>query len=223
MFLNVICGHLGANAELRQQDGRQYVTFRVADTRRYIRNGQPVEETTWFSCIMNGDAGKLLQYLVKGQMVLVVGEGSTRIYSSPKLHRMVASVDVNVRTIELLGRPSEELPRQLADASGLLHNVYKAHFIPVQEAQAILAGKQSELLYDAKGNSYTLIEGGWVQPNTQPAETEDAAPADEVDAAPALSDSSTQVNDGAPFTGDAASEAVAAANAPKKRNGNKKQ
>lgn len=231
MFQVTILGNLGADAEVRTQDGRNFVTFRVAHTRRFQRQGQPVEETTWFSCILNGDGGELRKYLVKGQTVLVIGDGTTRIYSSPKLHRMVASVDINVRSVELVGRPSNDIPRQLADPSGVLHEVHKAYYIALNEANEVLGGLKSNPLYDARGNAYELWAGGWVTPRQQAvdASAEAAGAQFEPEAEPQqagpiqfASDNNEQAPvDDLPFTGDAAPEAVATANKRGSRNANK--
>lgn len=184
MFQAIVNGHLGADAELKAQDGRPFVTFRIADTRRYSKGGEQVEETTWFSCILQGDGGELRKYLVKGQQVIVIGDASTRIYSSPKLRRMMASVDIRVRSIELVGRPQSTMPRQLADAQGMLHEVHTANFIVLEEAQQICAGKQSTLLYDAAGRAYTLVKEGWLQPlQTEQSTTEDVQQAEQVEQA----------------------------------------
>lgn len=177
MFQAIICGHLGAAAEVKVQDGRQFVTFRVADSRRYTKDGNEVEETQWFSCIMSGDGGELVKYLVKGQQVLVIGQASTRIYSSPKLRRMVASVDINVRSIELLGRPSTDLvPHRIAAPDGMLVDVAKFYAIDPVTTQKYLGDKSEAHFYDERGGSYKVITGGWVYPLSA---AEEAAPADE--------------------------------------------
>lgn len=177
MFQAIICGHLGAAAEVKVQDGRQFVTFRVADSRRYTKDGNEVEETQWFSCIMSGDGGELVKYLVKGQQVLVIGQASTRIYSSPKLRRMVASVDINVRSLELLGRPSTDLvPHRIAAPDGMLVDVAKFYAIDPDTTKKYLGEKSEAHFYDERGGSYKVVKGGWVYPLTA---AEEARPADE--------------------------------------------
>ena len=87
MLSVTIVGHLGADAEIKSKDGREFMTFRVAHSNRYEKNGQKVEETQWINCLMHGDGGKLKEYLTKGQMVCVIGDASANIVSSPKLRR----------------------------------------------------------------------------------------------------------------------------------------
>ena len=48
-------------------------------------DGTKRESTTWVSCILNGDGGKLLPYLKRGAQVFVEGVGSARCFSSPML------------------------------------------------------------------------------------------------------------------------------------------
>lgn len=69
-----ILGNLGADAELKEHDGNQYLNFNVASN-HYSRK----DEVTWIRCALWGSrAEKLEQYLTKGTRVLVVGTLSTR-------------------------------------------------------------------------------------------------------------------------------------------------
>lgn len=194
MFLTTICGNLGADAEVKVKDGRQFVTFRVADTRRYQMNGQEVEETQWFSCIMSGDGGELIKYLVKGQQVLVVGNASTRVVSSPKLRRMIAGVDINVRSIELIGRVSNDLvPRRIAAPDGTLIDVYKFYAVDTNLIRPFIGDSPSVTMYDERGHSYTVDKNGWVVPD-KPLEDSQADAADEAVQATAEPADDSQAN-----------------------------
>lgn len=182
MFLATICGHLGAAAEVKVQDGRTFTTFRVAVSRRFQRDGQDTEETQWFSCILSGDGGELTKYLVKGQQVMVVGNASTRIYSSPKLRRMVASVDINVRDIELIGRPTTDIvPRRIAAPDGVLLDVSKFYAVLPDAAAQYVGDNPSVTMYDDRGNAYEVVKGGWVMPVQTP-DTVDASEVNESEA-----------------------------------------
>ena len=67
-----IIGNLGADAELKVLNGRECVTFRVADTENYTNaQGQKVEQTTWYDCVLNNNGGQLLRYLSRGTKVMV--------------------------------------------------------------------------------------------------------------------------------------------------------
>ena len=63
-----IIGNLGADAEQKMANGKSYLSFRVAETRKFADKvtGEMVTSTTWVSCSMDGDHTNLMQYLKKG-------------------------------------------------------------------------------------------------------------------------------------------------------------
>lgn len=168
MFQSIVIGHLGADAECGTSNGKSYVRFRVASSRKFTdRNGNVHDETQWFSCIMSGDGGQLLKYLKRGQCVCVIGNSSLSVVSSPKLRRMVAGADIQVANIELIGSAATltSMPRQLATPDGLLHDVHKAYFIQTEELKPYFTEDVKCIqLYDARGNAYNLDQYGWVTP-----------------------------------------------------------
>jgi single-stranded DNA-binding protein len=88
-----IIGNLGANAVRRtMSDGREFMTFNVA-----VSAG---DSAVWFNCIGNVRE-KLLQYLVKGQCVCVVGDLQARTYNGN------LDLSVNIDRIELCGKAPE--------------------------------------------------------------------------------------------------------------------
>lgn len=105
MLKLVIIGNLGADAELRNANGAQFLSFRVAHSDRWTdRNtGEVHDNTTWVSCTLNGDGGNLRPYLKQGTKVFVYGDVSTRIYVSPKDGKQYAGIDCRVRQLELCG------------------------------------------------------------------------------------------------------------------------
>lgn len=105
MLKLVIIGNLGADAELRNANGAQFLSFRVAHSDRWTdRNtGEVHDSTTWISCTLNGDGGNLRPYLKQGTKVFVYGDVSTRIYVSPKNGKQYAGIDCRVRQLELCG------------------------------------------------------------------------------------------------------------------------
>ena len=104
-----IIGNLGADAEIKDFNGRKCVAFNVAHTERYKdAQGNQVESTTWVSCLWNSDGGKLLPYLKKGTQVFVEGSMSLRVYDSPKAHAKVAGANLSVRHLELVGGKKED-------------------------------------------------------------------------------------------------------------------
>lgn len=103
-------GNLGADAELKDNNGRKFVSFRVAHTDKWknSQTGQDNVSTVWASCAINGDAHNLLPYLKKGVKVFVRGSVQLNMYSSPKTHQMECGLNIAVWEIELCGGQKAE-------------------------------------------------------------------------------------------------------------------
>lgn len=99
-----IIGNLGSNAELRETVSGKFISFNVAhtDKRTDQRTGEVVERTTWVSCTINGDGGRLYPYLVKGAKVYILGDLTLRDYKGQDglTH---TGLNCFVREIELCG------------------------------------------------------------------------------------------------------------------------
>ena len=99
-----IIGNLGANAVMRTaSDGKQLMSFNVA-----VNSGS--NTTTWFNCIGNM-RDKLIQYLVKGQCVLVQGDLNARVYNGS------IDLSISVDKIELCGKAPETKSETTDDPS----------------------------------------------------------------------------------------------------------
>ena len=94
MIQITITGNLGADAERKQINDRMYIAFRMAVKGRK-------DTTTWVS-VLYRDSDKLLQYLKKGQSVLIIGEPSFNLYTN-KEQRTALDVSVFANTLELTG------------------------------------------------------------------------------------------------------------------------
>lgn len=165
MFRAQIIGNLGADAHIELNGGRPFVSFNVAHNDRYTReDGTQVERQQWVSCALNGDGGKLLQFLTKGRAVYVEGRCSVRVFSSEKERRMVAGVNISVDHVELIGGQSDPVPSRLFDEQGIMHNVSKSYWIDNNEAESILFGRKSAVLMTPSGQRFTLTPPCWVSP-----------------------------------------------------------
>lgn len=104
-----IIGNLGADAQLQEKNGNRFVSFRVANTDKWIdkSTGQVIESTQWISCTLNGDGGALLPYLKRGTKIFVRGNAQFVIFSSAKTRQMEVGVNLFVREIELCGGQKE--------------------------------------------------------------------------------------------------------------------
>lgn len=168
MFRAIVIGNLGSDARVENNNGRPFVSFSVGHNDRYTDSQGNVKETTqWISCAMNGDGGKLLEFLKKGKSVYVEGRCSTRVFSSEKERRMVAGVNLSVDHLELLGGSSDEVPRNLADSQGLLHRTNKAYYIAAEEAKAICGKEKTANLFSVDNRVFLLQKAGWVTPVVQ--------------------------------------------------------
>lgn len=161
MLIATLIGNLGANAEIKTADGREFVSFRVAHNDSYKgADGTRVESSMWVDCTMSCSNGRpaVLPYLTKGTAVCVVGQVSTRVYSSEKDRCMKAGLKIHVQRVELIGAAGDNCPRRLYTKDGAMVDVLKYFHVDTKETT----------LYDQRGNAYGIVDGGWVcPPNTQ--------------------------------------------------------
>lgn len=123
-----IIGNLGADAEVKQFNSGDYVSFRVAHNVKT----EETNKTLWVSCLMRGNGGNLLQYLKKGQAVYVSGRGSARAFSSHITKQWEVGLDLQVDRIELLGgKPAItiETIKQALENGTLDRNQFNGEFL----------------------------------------------------------------------------------------------
>lgn len=102
MFKVEVIGNLGADAQVANQNGNEFIKFNVAHTeKRTAADGSQVENTTWISCTMSIERRVLLPFLLKGKRVFVRGNASLRVYDSAQAHCKMAGVNLRVAEIEL--------------------------------------------------------------------------------------------------------------------------
>jgi single-strand DNA-binding protein len=168
MFTVNLIGNLGADAEVQNYNGNKFVSFRVAVTRSYTKaDGTQVDETTWASCSLHGDGGSLLQYLVRGRKVYVHGDASLRVYSSRTLRTMVAGLNVNVTSVELLNSADDNaVPRQLVTSDGALLDVSRMYLV---DKSMVTDG----VMMDRKGRRFDVDKKGWVTPHVDNVQSTD--------------------------------------------------
>jgi single-strand DNA-binding protein len=97
MLQFTIIGNLGADAEIKEWDGKKFSTFRIATTKKTKEK----EETTWVlvSYFYNENFHPLL---VKGQKVYVYGEGRLNMFTKQD-GTLDAGLSVRADKIELCG------------------------------------------------------------------------------------------------------------------------
>ena len=186
MQKKIIVGNLGADAEIKRENGREFVSFSIANTeRRRKPDGSYEEKTNWVSATLNGDGGNLFQYLKKGAKVYAYGDYSVRMFHSEKQRALVAGVNLYVRDIELISTNVDAVPRDLYDGDGVAYRVSKYYWVE---------GKVKCQLYDRNGTLYLVDQNGFVWP---PAAEAAAATAAESNALGNSGDSQVVTTDGA--------------------------
>lgn len=153
LSLSVI-GNVGSNAELRNENGNEFVTFKVAHNDRWTDSqGVVHDKTLWVSCVMNGNQSKLAQYLVKGTQVFVMGDAEVRTYHSQQARAMVAGINLRVRQIQLIGGKPDAVPSVLFDKNGREVRVSKLFYAPDAKENHV---------FSRSGDEYVVDSCGWV-------------------------------------------------------------
>lgn len=154
----IVIGNLGVDAEVKNANGKEFISFKVADTSKFTdQKGNVSETTTWINCAMTGDKDtKVLPFLKKGVKIYVEGRPSYRLYSSEKQRCMLVSVDLHVTSVELCGGSSDAVPRQVADANGVLHDVTKCYWL----ADGTLGCN----VFGVRGDMFQVDANGFVTP-----------------------------------------------------------
>lgn len=161
MLQVTLIGHLGADAEVKNSNGKEFVSFRVANTDKWTDDaGQTHENTTWVDCILNGNPA-VTKYLRKGQQIFCTGSLSLRVYSSAKDRCMKAGATINVRQVELLGGKTDDVPSLLytEDGSKEVH-VGKYFFAPAVRGDG--PSDVKTILVSKAGERYVADKDGWI-------------------------------------------------------------
>jgi len=178
-------GNLAADAEVKAGNGKNWLTFRLADTRKWTdANGKQYESTQWASCIMPATQTNLVPYLRKGVKIFVSGSCDIEIYSSPKLRCMVGRYNISVQHVELCGGTADAVPRRLVTPDGIMIDVEKVYRINEEKQKK---NKYTEL-YGERGGVFMVDKKGFLTP--QPATVEQQEQSNSND---------TNVGDGEPF------------------------
>lgn len=155
MLQTSIIGNLGADAEVKNINGNEFVSFNVAHTERWkTEDGVQHEKTLWVSCALSGNGGNILPFLKKGTTIFAIGRTSTRVYSSEKERGFVAGLNLSVQHIELIGGRQDEVPSRLYDSAGREVIITKWFYCADESIR-------NTILYDRSGNQYDINERGW--------------------------------------------------------------
>lgn len=158
-----IIGYLGADAEIKGDSGREFITFRVSHSERYTdQAGTTHDNTVWVDVTLNGRQ-RIVEFLKRGTCVFVQGRLSLRVYSSAKDRCMKAGASISATTVELIGGKSDEVPSRLYDHEGVQHDVQKYYHTDMKGG----------VLMSTQGKQFVVDDNGWILPaNDAPADVQ---------------------------------------------------
>lgn len=124
-----LIGNLGNDPELRYTaSGVPVASFSLAVSRKWTKDGQEQEKTTWFRVsVWNEQANAVHKYLSKGRQVMVVGEVEEVRVFTDKSGAARASLEVKAQQVKFLG--------QKGDSNGAAVAVMVAGQAPTAAAQ----------------------------------------------------------------------------------------
>ena len=125
MSLNActISGNLGASSEVRYtQGGTPVLSCSVAvNERRRQSDGNYVDETSWFDCVMFGKRAEALEpYLQKGTKISIVGHLRKRTWE--KYGQQYSKVEIIIDELELMNARREKQASKPADAASAVYD-----------------------------------------------------------------------------------------------------
>lgn len=158
MLQSFVIGYLGADAEVKGENGKEFTTFRVAHSERWKgADGVEHDTTQWVDVILNGKHN-VVEYLKAGTLVYAAGHCKLRCYSSEKARGFIAGVTISAVTIELLGGQSDLVPKKLYSTDGKMHDIFKYYYCQ---------DTRGEVLTNGRGKEYAVDDNGWVLPLEQ--------------------------------------------------------
>lgn len=161
MLQATVIGNLGADAEVKNVNGSEFLTMRVAHTSKWAdASGKEHDSTVWVDVTMNGGYQNLLPFLRQGVKLYAIGNGELRVYSSQKDRCMKAGLTIRAQRVELCGGTSDSVPREVFTQDGVIHAVTKHYYC--QD----LAAAQTVECFDRRMNRYQVVQG-WVQQPVQ--------------------------------------------------------
>jgi single-strand DNA-binding protein len=107
---NIIIGNVGSNPEMKfTPSGKAVTSFRVATNSRYKdKDGQPHEETEWFTVVCWGKLAELSnQYLHKGSLVYAEGRNKTRSWEGQDGQKHYRT-EIMAEKVLFLSKPTNE-------------------------------------------------------------------------------------------------------------------
>lgn len=172
MFISTIIGNLGADAEVKDSNGKKFVTLSIAESRKIKQqDGTERTITNWYDAIIGDENHPVLPFLKQGVKVCVMGDTSLRVFSSKKDRMMKAGATIHVQRIELCGGSSDDVPREIIDPdTSTIYNPQKYYWINF-DTKGMKKDELKEFI-DVRGRRFVMNKQGFVAPmqEEQPAE-----------------------------------------------------
>lgn len=164
MFTSILIGNLGADAEVKKSNGREFVTLSIAETRKIKQaDGSETSVTNWYDAIISDVNHPVLPYLKQGVKVCVIGDTSLRVFSSKKDRMMKAGATIHVQRIELCGGQAELVPKEVINPETSEVYETKKYYWCNAPVKNMKKDDKKELI-DAKGRRYVMDCLGFVTP-----------------------------------------------------------
>ena len=107
-YLNraTLIGNIGKDPEIKTlQNGRKFVSFSLATSKRYRdNNGEQKEETQWHNIVIWGKTAETFENIgiVKGTQLYIEGEITNRSWTDPTTGQKRYTTEINVSTFQIL-------------------------------------------------------------------------------------------------------------------------
>lgn len=107
-YLNraTLIGNIGKDPEIKTlQNGRKFVSFSLATSKRYrVNNGEQKEETQWHNIVIWGNTAETFENIgiVKGTQLYIEGEITNRSWTDQTTGQKRYTTEINVSSFQIL-------------------------------------------------------------------------------------------------------------------------
>lgn len=170
MLKGILIGNLGADAEVKSSNGKEFVSFRVSHSYYFTStDGKKSSEVVWVDCLMSPNE-HLLPFLKRGMQVYIQGNISLRVYSSKVDRCLKAGISIHVESLQLVGTKADPVPKEVINPDdGSIHSTTRKYM--VADMIGVVKPDQYKTMVDTRGNEYFIDTLGFIAPSpNQPTE-----------------------------------------------------
>lgn len=106
MNKTIIIGNVGKDATTKEVGTRTVLNVNVGVSKKYMKDGKQVEQTTWFDVAYwmqkKESADKLAAYILKGSKIACEGEIGARAYISTSNNEAIGILVLNASNVEII-------------------------------------------------------------------------------------------------------------------------